>query len=156
MRHLRAMKKLIVYAILFILAISSGCTPKNDTRVQSITYQDFIDKIWDFEQNPDSLVFKGNTAVIIDYYGKACRYCYVLSDILDKLSVEYEGRLTIYKVNVDEERRLAKTFKVTGLPAFFAIPSTGNSIRRHDGLPSEEDLRAYIEKQLIVPTNPQP
>ena len=117
--------------------------------MQHITYQDYIDKIWDFEKHPDSLVFKGNTAVIIDFYSKSCRPCMMLLPIMEKMAEEYEGDLTIYKVNVDEETRLAHMFKVKGLPVVYYIPASGSRIKRQDGLPSEESLRTIIEEQLL-------
>ena len=140
------MRKTLVFSILLILAGATACS---ESKVQNITYQDYLDKIWDFEQHHDTFAFKGNTAVIIDYYSKSCRPCMELLPIMEKMAEEYEGDLTIYKVNVDEETGLAHIFKVKGLPVIYFIPASGKYIKRHDGLPSEADLRQIIEKQLL-------
>ena len=142
-----SMKKVILFSLLLLVGFTS-CSLENK-KMQHITYQDFLDKIWDFEKHPDSLVFKGNTAVIIDYYSKRCRPCMELLPIMEKMAEEYEGNLTIYKVNVDEETRLAHVFKVKGFPVIYRIPASGKYIKRHDGLPSEETLRRIIETELL-------
>ena len=140
------MRKALVFSILLILAGATACS---ESKVQNITYQDYLDKIWDFEQHHDTFAFKGNTAVIIDYYSKSCRPCMELLPIMEKMAKEYEGDLTIYKVNVDEETGLAHMFKVKGLPVIYFIPASGKYIKRHDGLPSEANLRQIIEKQQL-------
>ena len=143
-----SMKKAILFSLLLLVGFAS-CSLEKDKKMQHITYQDFRDKIWDFEKHPDSLVFKGNTAVIIDFYSKSCRPCMMLLPIMEKMSEEYEGDLTIYKVNVDEEPALAKAFRVKGLPVIYYIHASGSRIKRQDGLPSEESLRTIIEQELL-------
>lgn len=143
------MKRIFVFSFLLLMACATSCSLEKDKKMQHITYQDYIDKIWDFEKHPDSLVFKGNTAVIIDFYSKNCRPCMALLPIMEKTAEEYEGDLTIYKVNVDKEPALAKAFRVKGLPVLYFIPTSGQSIKRYDGLPSESDLRYIIENQLL-------
>jgi len=140
------MRKALVFSILLILAGATACSK---SKVQDITYQDYLDKIWDFEQHHDTFVFKGNTAVIIDFYSKRCGPCMQLLPIMEKMAEEYEGDLTIYKVNADEETGLAHMFKVKGLPVIYRIPASGKYIKRHDGLPSEETLRSIIETELL-------
>ena len=141
------MRKTIVFSLLLLMFGAISCGPAEKS--QHITYQDFIDKIWDIETYRDSLVFKGNTAVIVDFYAKWCRPCQQLLPIMEKMAQEYEGELTVYKVNVDQEEKLAKVFKVKGLPVFFCF-STKGQYWRYDGLPSEADLREIIEKQLLI------
>ncbi len=143
------MKRIFVFSFLLLMACAASCSLEKDKKMQHITYQDYIDKIWDFEKHPDSLVFKGNTAVIIDFYSKSCRPCMMLLPIMEKMAEEYEGNLTIYKVNVDEEPALTKAFRVKGLPVVYYIPASGSRIKRQDGLPSEESLRTIIEQELI-------
>ena len=143
------MKRFFVFSFLLVVVCATSCSLERDKKTRHITYQEYIDKIWDFEKHPDTFVFKGNTAVIVDFYSKSCRPCMKLLPIMEKMAEEYEGNLTIYKVNVDEETRLAHMFKVTGLPVIYFIPASGSRIKRYDGLPSEESLRTIIEQQLL-------
>ena len=143
------MKRIFVFSFLLLAVCVTSCTLERNKKAQHITYQDFIDKIWDFKTYPDSFAFKGNTAVIVDYYASWCGPCMNLLPIMEKLAEEYEGELMVYKVNVDKEPTLAKAFRVKGLPVLYFIPSSGQFIRRYDGLPSESDLRDIIENQLL-------
>ena len=143
------MKRFFVFSFLLVVACATSCSLERDKKARHITYQEYIDNIWDFEKHPDTFVFKGNTAVIIDFYSKNCRPCMMLLPIMEKMAEEYEGDLTIYKVNVDEETRLAHVFNVKGLPVVYYIPASGSSIKRQDGLPSEESLRTIIEQELL-------
>lgn len=143
------MKRFFVFSFMLLVVCATSCSLGREKKARHITYQEYIDKIWDFEKHPDTFVFKGNTAVIIDFYSKNCRPCMMLLPIMEKMAEEYEGDLTIYKVNVDEETRLAHMFKVKGLPVVYYIPASGSRIKRQDGLPSEESLRTIIEEQLL-------
>lgn len=140
------MKKTIVFSFLLLLAAATACTTP---KTQNLTYGEFIENIWDFKENPDSLVFKGNTAVIIDYYAKWCRSCVNLLPIMEKMAEEYEGDLIVYKVDIEKEEALAKQFRVRGLPVMYVIPKNGEYIKRYDGLPTEAELRRIIEEELI-------
>lgn len=141
------MKKTAVFLLLLALVGAVACTEKS--KVREITYEDFINEIWDFNQSPKSFVFKGNTAVIVDFSAKWCGPCQLLVKRLEKLADEYEGQLTVYKVNVEKEKELALNFHVEGLPVLFFIPQNGEYLKRLDGLPTEEKLRTIIEERLF-------
>ena len=149
------MKKTLVFSIVLLIACAMGCSSDKDSKIQPITYQDYIDKIWDFDQHPDKFVFKGNTAVIIEFYSRHCGPCRLLMNHLEKMADEYEGELSVYKVNAEQEKELAFLFKVEGYPALFLIPKDGHKMMRRDGLPSEENLRTLIAGQLLDPTHQQ-
>ena len=149
------MKKTLVFSIVLLIACAMGCSSDKDSKIQPITYQDFIDKIWDFDQHPDKFVFKGETAAIIEFYSRHCGPCGLLMNHLEKMADEYEGKLTVYKVDAEQEKELAVLFKVEGYPALFLIPKDGHKMMRRDGLPSEEGLRTLIEEQLLDQTKRQ-
>jgi thioredoxin len=145
----------VIFSILLLLIGVTSCSLKQDSKVQHLTYQSFTEKIWDIDKQPDSFAFKGNTAVIVDFYAKWCGPCVQLLPIMEKMANEYEGDLTIYKVDVDKEKDLATAFKIQGLPAMLCFSSTGSHVRRYNGLPSEADLRTIIEEELLdKPTQP--
>ena len=143
------MKKTFIFCMLLILASTTACFHEKDSKIQSITYDEFFTKIWDAEKHPDTFVFEGNTAVIVDFYASWCGPCQKLFPILEKLANEYEGDLMVYKANKETEEKLAAAFKVQGLPALLLIPKDGHPLRMYNGLPSEEELRTIIEEQLL-------
>ena len=102
------MKKTIFFALLLLM---TGTTVvAQESKVQHLDYDGFIKKVWDFEKNPSSFVFKGKTPAIVDFYADWCGPCRKVAPIMEKLAKEYDGQLTIYKVNVDQSKDLASVF----------------------------------------------
>ena len=79
--------------------------------------------------NPETMKqewrFLGARPAVIDFYASWCGPCKTLSPILDEVSYLYEGRVDIYKVNVDEEPELADLFKIRSIPTLCFIPMNG-------------------------------
>jgi thioredoxin len=92
---------------------------KPTTKVVHITKADFLKKVYDFEKNPDEWKYLGSQPAIVDFYADWCGPCRQLSPVLDELAKEYSGKLTIYKVNVDNERGLATFFGIRSIPTTF-------------------------------------
>lgn len=67
-----------------------------------------------FEQE----VTKAELPVLVDFWAPWCGPCQMMGPVLESLSKEYDGRLKVGKVNVDEEPDLAGRFEVSGIPAF--------------------------------------
>ena len=55
--------------------------------------------------------------VLVDFWAEWCGPCRMVSPILDELSVEYADKISIVKVNVDNEPGLAEKYGITGIPA---------------------------------------
>ena len=100
----------------------TAATEKPTTRVVHITKADFLKKVYDFEKNPDEWKYLGSQPAIVDFYADWCGPCRQLSPVLDELAKEYSGKLTIYKVNVDNERGLATFFGIRSIPTLLFIP----------------------------------
>jgi thioredoxin len=69
--------------------------------------------------------FLGQRPALIDFYASWCGPCQRLSPIIDELAAEYDGKVDIYKVDVDAEEELARLFKVRSIPTLVYIPTEG-------------------------------
>lgn len=127
----------------------TAATEKPTTKVVHITKADFLKKVYDFEKNPDEWKYLGSQPAIVDFYADWCGPCRQLSPVLDELAKEYSGKLTIYKVNVDNERGLATFFGIRSIPTLLFIPMNGKP-QRSLGALSKTELKGIIKDVLKV------
>lgn len=121
------MKKILtVTAISVIGILFSSFSLQNKTQksgeVIKMNKAMFINDIFDYE-NSDEWKFKGDKPVIIDLYADWCGPCRQIAPIMKELAKEYEGKIVIYKVDVDKEKELAAMFNATSIPLLVFIPT---------------------------------
>lgn len=68
------------------------------------------------KDNFDEKVLKSDIPVLVDFYSDSCVPCKMMSPILAELEEEREGRLTIYKVNINYDGELTERYNVMGAP----------------------------------------
>ena len=146
----KIMKKSIIFAILVLMTGFGAMAQEKDnaSKVQHITYQDFLDKIWDFEKSPEEFKFKGKTPAIVDFYADWCGPCRKVGPIMEKLAKDYDGNLAVYKVNVDKEKDLAAAFQVRSIPMVLFIPLEGQPMMQV-GAMAESEYKKVVEERLL-------
>ena len=134
--------------LLMVVGLTANAQSKKVNTVTPLTYKEFLQKVWDFEKNPSTFVYKGDLPAVIDFYADWCGPCRRVSPIMEKLAKEYSGKLLIYKVNVEQEGELASAFQVQSIPMVLFIPVKGQPSMQV-GAMAEEDYRAIIEEDLL-------
>lgn len=140
------MKKTIILS--FFLFFGAAMALAQENKVQPIDYNGFLNKVWDFEKNPKEFVYKGKLPAIIDFYADWCGPCRMTAPVLEKLANEYDGKLLVYKINVDQERDLATVFQVRSIPALLFIPTEGQPMMQV-GAMNEAQFKDIIGKYLV-------
>ena len=68
------------------------------------------------ESNFDAEVLQSDRPVFVDFYADWCGPCKMMSPVIDKLAEEYEGKIKVGKVNVDENGDLAVKYGIMSIP----------------------------------------
>ncbi|NTU85856.1 MAG: thioredoxin, partial [Chloroflexales bacterium] len=92
-------------------------------------------------------VLQADGPVVVDFWAPWCGPCRVIAPILDKLAGEYEGRLTIAKVNTDEEVTNASKLGIQGIPTLIIFKG-GKEVTRLVGSRPEAQYREAFDKVL--------
>lgn len=85
--------------------------------------------------------------ILLDFYADWCGPCQSLLPTVEKLSKEYEGKIEIQKVNVDQNSELAAKFEVRSIPTLFFMKNA-EIVDKLNGAISEPVLREKLESLL--------
>ncbi|WP_428263986.1 thioredoxin [Haliangium sp.] len=94
-----------------------------------------------FEQE----ILSSTIPVVVDFWAPWCGPCRLIGPALEELAGEYEGKVKVAKVNVDEEPELAAAFRVQGIPTLYAL-SAGKVVDRMVGFGGKGPLAALFER----------
>lgn len=94
-------------------------------KVTELTTDLFKEKIMDYSNNPTEWNYKGERPAIIDFYATWCGPCKATAPTVEKIAEEYDGKIDVYKVDVDQQQELAAIFGVQSIPTILFIPKEG-------------------------------
>lgn len=85
--------------------------------------------------------------VLVDYWADWCGPCKMIAPILDEIADEYDGRLKVAKLNIDENPNTPPKFGIRGIPTLMIFKS-GNVEATKVGAVSKSQLTAFIDSNL--------
>jgi thioredoxin len=142
---MKRLKFLFLLVVIFATGyVSAQTAEKSDTAVNVVVLNKaaFLEKVWNYEKNPDQWVYEGSLPCIIDFYADWCGPCRKVSPILKELAKEYQGKMIVYKIDIDRERELATVFQVKSIPAYLFIPAKGEPQTSVGALPRDYFVKA--------------
>ena len=96
-----------------------------------------------FEQD----VLKSESPVLVDYWAEWCGPCKMIAPILDEVSRDYEGRLQVAKLNVDENQAVPAKFGIRGIPTLMLFKN-GAQVAIKVGALSKSQLTLFLDSHL--------
>ena len=92
-------------------------------------------------------VIDAGTPVLVDYWAEWCGPCKMIAPILDEVSKDYDGKLRVAKMNVDENRDVPAKFGIRGIPTLMLFKD-GQLAATKVGAMSKAQLTAFLDGHL--------
>jgi thioredoxin 1 len=92
-------------------------------------------------------VLKSDLPVLVDYWAAWCGPCKMIAPLLEEAAKQYEGRVIIAKVNVDENPDTAAQFGIRGIPTLMLFKD-GKAAATKVGALSRTQLAAFLDESL--------
>lgn len=139
---------------LFIVFAAAAAEPESKQKVKPIelTKATFLEKVFNYEKNPEVWKYNGDKPAILDFYATWCGPCRITSPILADLATEYGDEIYVYKIDVDKEPELASVFGVQSIPMFLFIPMNEQPQMAIGALP-RESFKEAIDTFLLKKDN---
>ena len=96
----------------------------------------------------DSAVLKSSVPVLVDFWAPWCGPCRALGPVIDELSVEYEGKVSIVKMNVDENPSTPGKYGIRAIPTMILLKK-GQVVEQVTGAVSKASLKEMKKKKAL-------
>ena len=100
------------------------------------------------QENFAQQVLQSQTPVLVDFWAEWCGPCKMIAPLLDELADEYEGKVRIGKVNIDEHQSLAAQYGIRAIPTLLLFDK-GQVADQIVGARSKRDLKASLDRVAV-------
>lgn len=101
------------------------------------------------DANFDEMVIKSDIPVLLDFWAPWCGPCRAVGPIIDELATEYEGKVRIVKMNVDENPTTPSRFQVRAIPTLI-IFKNGEAVEQITGAVTKATLKDMLAQKALA------
>jgi thioredoxin 1 len=83
--------------------------------------------------------------VMIDFYADWCGPCKIMSPVIEELAKEYQGKINVYKFNIDDDREIAAELGISSIPTVIFFRD-GKQIGKFVGALPKNNIEEYLKK----------
>jgi len=117
-------------------------------RPEKLTTAQFEQRVADYKDRAKQWDYLGETPALVVFYADWCPHCRVYAPVLEEVGEAYGDRLGIFKVNIDEERRVAAMYGIRTIPTTCFFPVGQERQVRVGEMPADA-LSALVEEILM-------
>ena len=99
------------------------------------------------DENFETEVLKASKPTLVDFWAEWCGPCKQIGPILEEISDEYKEKVTIGKLDVDENPEIASKYQIRGIPTMMLF-NNGTLIDTKVGMSSKNDLIQWIDNNI--------
>jgi thioredoxin len=102
------------------------------------------------DENFDKEITGAEKLALVDFFAVWCEPCSMLALILDKVADDLKGKITLFKVNVDDAPKISGELGIEKIPTVILFKN-GKPISRIVGLATEISIKRWIEDEMLKP-----
>tara|TARA_B100001989_G_scaffold108334_1_gene75982 strand:- start:5543 stop:6442 length:900 start_codon:yes stop_codon:yes gene_type:complete len=111
-----------------------------DSFIEDVDTASFIDKV---------IKKSKSLGVIVDFWAPWCEPCKQITPVLEQLTSQYNGKVNLVKINIDENQQLAQQLNIQSIPTVMAFYE-GQPINGFAGLKSPEEIKAFFDEVVTA------
>ncbi|MDR2073688.1 MAG: thioredoxin [Spirochaetaceae bacterium] len=98
-------------------------------------------------ENFEAEVLKSSVPVLLDFWADWCNPCRMIAPFIEQIADEYQGKLKVGKINVDEQNSLAAQHTIVSIPTLI-VYKDGKPVHQQSGALPKNEIEALIKNYL--------